>query len=111
MVRTIKAAINISAAVLVIAQAAGPQAPAKHEAKKVNGDDKPQISLDQAGKVSSFRLAANDHVTFVPCKTSVVSSRPATGKIYPSTNSGAVNKMVKAGFRRPVQPNRTFLSD
>ena len=112
MIGVIKAAINVSAVVLVIAQAAGPHPPVKHESKKVSRDNQRQLSLDQTGKASSFRLTANDLVTFVPSNTSAVSNRSRTATICPSTtiNSGPANKMVKAGFR-PVHSNRTFLSD
>lgn len=112
VIGAIKVTINICAAVLVIAQAAGPIAPLKHESKSRSGNDKLQPSLDLAKKPSSFRLAANDRVTLVPCKASAVSNRTTTAMICPSTtvNPGAVNKMVKAGFR-PVHSNRTFLSD
>jgi hypothetical protein len=112
IIGAIKAAINISAALLVIAQATGPQALVKHESKKVSEDGKRQVWLDRENKGSSFRLATNDHITFAPAKVAAISNRSAPAKICPSTtiNASAVSKMVKTGFR-PVHSNRTFLSD
>lgn len=107
----IKAGINISAAVLVISQAAGPAAPVNHESKSVKEIGKNQ-TLSGKTTETTFRLAANDRITLVPCKASAVSNSGTTSAISPSTatNSGAGGKLIKTGFR-PVHSNRTFLAD